>query len=131
MSTPRRSATLAVRVSTRVLPAGQVRERYRLELTAELHDLGHSQQLHYAAGVVSSAWSLRRAVTEEKHMGSDLASTPRSPLHCRLHLYHHHRITSTEDGVIYMACRNCGHVKDNYPDPENPSLSSRGIAPMG
>jgi hypothetical protein len=130
MSTPRRSARLAVRVSTRVLPAGRIRDRYRQELAAELCALDHSKQLRFAAGVVSRAWSLRRAVTKENAMESEHAQTKKPPLHCRLHLYHHHRTASTEDGEVYLKCADCGDIKDNYVDPEGPGLISRGL-PMG
>jgi hypothetical protein len=130
VSTPRRSARLAVRVSTSVLPAGRVRDRYRQELAAELHELDHSQQLSFAAGVVSRAWSLRRAVTKENAMESEHAPIKKPPLHCRLHLYHHYRKASTEDGQVYMKCADCSHIKDNYVDPEGPGLISRGL-PMG
>jgi hypothetical protein len=43
VSTPRRSAILAVRLSTHLLPVGQVRDRYRQELVAELHALDRSR----------------------------------------------------------------------------------------
>ena len=123
MSTPRRSAKLAVRVSTSVLPAGQIRDRYRQEFDAELHELDHAKQLRFAAGVVSRAGSLRRAVTQENPMESEHAQI-KTPLHCRLHLYHHHRTASTEDGHVYVECADCGHIKDNYDDPEGPSATS-------
>ncbi len=127
MSTPRRAASLAVRASTSVLPAGRVRDRYRQELVAELHDLDHPEQLRFAAGVVSRAWSLRRAVTQEKAMESDVVQIRKAPLHCRLHLYHHHRKASTEDGHVYVRCVDCGHTKDNFADPEGPSMTGSGM----
>ena len=130
MSSPRRTAVLAVHLSTRVLPAETARERYRQEFVAELHELDESRQLRYAARVVSRAWALRRAVTEENTMEAEHAKQKTRPLHCRLHLYHHHRKTSTEDGQVLLACVDCGHIKDNYLDPTQPSISSRGL-PMG
>ena len=130
MSTPRRSARLAVRVSTRVLPAGPVRDRYRQELTAELYDLEDSRQLQFAAGVVSRAWSLRQAVTEENATAGELSQPTGPPLACRLRLHHRYHTASTEDGEVYVECVHCGHIKDNYPDPEGRSMSSRGL-PMG
>ena len=130
MSIPRQSAMVAVFVSTSVLPAGRIRDRYRQELAAELHELDRATQLRFAAGVVSRAWSLRRAVTKEDAVHSEHAHIKKPPLHCRLHLYHHHRKASTEDGRVYVQCADCGHIKDNYVDPEGPSLMSRGL-PMG
>jgi hypothetical protein len=121
---------LAVRVSTSVLPAGQVRDRYRQELVAELFELDRSRQLHFAAGVLSRAWLLRRAITEEDTMGVEHAHTKRVPLHCRLHLHHHYRQASTADGQVYTQCEDCGQIKANYVDPEGPGLISRGL-PMG
>ena len=127
MSTPRRLPRLAVHASTSLLPAGRIRDRYRQELVAELHALDHSQQLQFAAGVVSRTWSLRRAVTKENTMESDHVPTKKPPLHCRLHLYHHHRKATTEDGQVYARCVDCGHLENNYVDPEGPGLISRGL----
>jgi len=129
MSTPRATATLLVRSATLVLPAGPVRERYRQELLAELHDLEPSQQFHHAWSVAGHALALRRAVTGKGRQDSAVVSD-RKPLHCRLHLWHHHRRATTEDGEVYVACVDCGHVKDNFLDPVTPSISSRGL-PMG
>jgi hypothetical protein len=130
MSTPRRSARLVVRVSTRALPAGPVRDRYRQELAAELYDLDRSRQLQFAAGVASRAWSLRKAVTQENATADELAQPSGVPLSCRLRLRHRYHKASTEDGEVYVECVHCGHIKDNYPDPEGHSMSSRGL-PMG
>ncbi len=116
-----------MRVSTGVLPAGRIRDRYRQELDAELHELDHSQQLCFAAGVVWTAWSLRQAVTKENAMETEHPPAKKPPLHCRLHLHHHYRMASTEDGQVYMRCADCGHTKDNFVDPEGPGLISRGL----
>jgi hypothetical protein len=127
MSTPRGPARLAVLISTSVLPAGRIRDRYRQELVADLHALDRSKQLQFAAGVVSRAWSLRRAVIKENAMEIGRAHARKPPLHCRLHLYHHHRKVSTEDGQVYATCVDCGHIDNNYVDPEGPGLISRGL----
>ena len=54
-----------VRLSTRLLPAGDLRQRYRWELYADLSSLDRSHQLAYASGVFSTAWQLRRELTQE------------------------------------------------------------------
>ena len=54
-----------VRPATRLLPAGEARERYRWELFADLAALDRSHQLAYASGVLSTAWQLRRELTQE------------------------------------------------------------------
>ena len=130
MTTPRRSAVLAVRLSTHVLPAGQVRDRYRQELLAELHALDRPRQLRFAAGAVSCAWSLRRAVTKEHAMGWEHTGPKAVPLHCRLHLWHHYRQSSTEDGELFRRCVDCGKDHTGDIEPTEPSMSSRGL-PMG
>jgi hypothetical protein len=116
VTTPRRSATLLVAMATRVLPSGPVRERYRKELTSELHDLETAGQLRHAIGFLASAWSLRRAVIGADPLLGGVVKAFPSPLHCRLRLYHHYRLNSTEDGHRYLRCRSCG--KD-YPGTGN------------
>jgi hypothetical protein len=131
VTTPRRSATLLVAMATRVLPSGPVRERYRKELTSELHDLDRSRQLRHAMGTAAHALALRRALADGEHRAPTTA-THAAPLHCRLHLYHHHRKATTEDGQVFLECVGCGHIKDNYVDPAGPSISSHGLPmPMG
>jgi hypothetical protein len=125
VSTPQRSAELAVRLATTVLPRGPVRQRYRHELVAELYYVEKSHQLSYAAGVVSHSWALRRAVTRENAMETKQAEFT-APLHCRVHLYHHYRLTSAEDGHRYLRCKDCG--KD-YPGTGNGPLDGWGAAP--
>ncbi len=129
MTTPRRSASLAVRLSTHVLPAGQVRDRYQQELLAELYALDRPRQLRFAAGALSCARSLRRAVMEENDMARESALRT-VPLHCRLHLWHRYRKASTEDGQTYRRCVDCG--KDHTGDIDAPGegIIHRGL-PMG
>jgi hypothetical protein len=116
MSTPSRAAVLLVRTALRVLPAGPVRDRYRRELTAELHHLAPPHRLRHALGFVLSAWSLRRAVAGMDPLVDGAVQAFPRPLHCRLHLDHHYRKTSTEDGHRYLRCCDCG--KD-YPGTGN------------
>jgi len=125
MTTPQRSAQLAVRLSTSVLPRGPIRQRYRHELLAELYDIEKSRQLSYAAGVVSHSWALRRAVNQENAMETR-HPVQTAPLHCRMHLYHHYKLASAEDGHRYLRCRDCG--KD-HPGTGNGPLDGFGVAP--
>ncbi len=74
-----------VRLSTRLLPAGDTRQRYRWELYADLTALDRSHQLTYASGVFSTAWQLRRELTQETDPMND-TTTIRPPLLCRLNL---------------------------------------------
>jgi hypothetical protein len=130
MSTPRRSATHLVEMATWVLPSGPVRERYRRELAAELQDLDRSKQLRHALGFLWSAGSLRRAVTGQDPVLEGALQVFPAPLHCRLHIYHHYRLNSTEDGHRYLRCRSCG--KD-YPGTGNGPVdeSMAGVVVMG
>lgn len=130
MSAPRRSAGLLVALATRVLPSGPVRERYRREVTTELHDLEPRDQVRHALGFLGSAWSLRRAVSGMDPVLEGAAPTFPAPLHCRLHLYHRYRLNSTEDGHRYLRCRSCG--KD-YPGTGNGPVdeSMAGVVVMG
>lgn len=129
MSTPCRTATLLIRGATLVLPPGTTRDRYRQELIAELHDVEPSRQVRHALRVAVHALALRRAVTGNDQL-APAATAHHAPMHCRLHLYHHHRKASTDDGQVFMQCVDCGHIKDNYLEPAYPSISSRGL-PMG
>ncbi len=105
-----------VATALRVLPAGAVRERYRQELAAELHDLEPARRLRHALGFAWSAWSLRRAVSGLAPVIEGAPLVFHAPVHCRWHLYHHYRLNSTEDGHRYLRCRDCG--KD-YPGTGN------------
>jgi len=112
----RQRGAFLIRTALLVLPAGPVRERYRQELAAELRDLEPSRRLRHALGFLGSAWSLRRSVTGMDPVFDGALPDLRSPLHCRLHLYHHYRLNSTEDGHRYLRCRDCGQ---DYPGTGN------------
>lgn len=96
-----------VGLAARVLPPGDVRERYRSELVADLSYLDRHHQLTYATGVWSTAWALRRELTQELTM-DDTISIPARPLACRINLRHHWHVESTEDGSRYRRCTRCG-----------------------
>ena len=99
-----------VRLSTRMLPPGDTRQRYRWELYADLATLDRSHQFAYASGVFSTAWQLRRELTKEIDLMND-TTTVRPPLLCRLNVRHHWHFEFTEDNQRYSRCARCG--KDN------------------
>jgi hypothetical protein len=108
MTTRRRFPTALLGLALGVLPSGSVRERYRRELIAELSSLPPERQLRHSLGFLVSAWSLRRAVTGRDALVDGAALVFPRPLHCRLHLYHHYRLATTDDGGRYLRCRDCG-----------------------
>ena len=111
-----------VRLATTLLPSGDVRQRYRYELVADLQYLDHPHQLSYATGVVSTAWALREELTKESAM-NDTTSTPAIPLMCRLNLHHRWHLEFTEDNQRYSRCLRCGK--------DNPRLGGYGIGGGG
>lgn len=124
---PLAPAAAAVRLATRMLPPGDARGRYRSELIADLSYLDRAHQLIYASGVWSTAWALRRELTQELTM-DDTISTPTRPLACRLHLHHHWHVESTEDGSRYLRCTRCG--KDEPYNGHGP-LDGAFVPPVG
>ena len=103
-----------VRLSTRLLPAGETRKRYRWELFADLSALDRPHQLTYASGVLSTAWQLRRELTQEIDPMHDATTTPSVPLLCRLNLRHKwHYVINPEDGARSRQCARCGK-DDNH-----------------
>jgi len=103
---PTFAARCAVAGATVALPRGPRRDRYRQEFLAELHFIDSSAQLRFSVGILSRAWALRRALTQEGTMITD--ALPRTPVLCRLNVHHQYRLTSTEDGTRYRRCRRCG-----------------------
>jgi hypothetical protein len=114
---PGRVPLVLVRLVTQALPAGAVRQRYRFEMVADLQYLDRPHQVYYAAGAVSTVWSLRRELTSEVSM-RDTTTTPTVPLLCRLGLKHHWHWESTEDGQRFERCARCG--KDSNRAPRGP-----------
>lgn len=121
---PAFSARCAVATATLALPRGALRSRYRQEFLAELHFIDTSSQRRFSGGILSRAWALRRALTEEGTMTHDTVS--RVPLLCRLNLRHQWHTERTEDGSLYRRCRRCG--KDN---PSTGSAPGSMIMPAG
>lgn len=109
---PLAPAATLVRLATRMLPAGDVRQRYRCELVADLSYLNRSHQLSYATGVWTTAWALRRELSQELTV-DDTLSIPTRPIGCGLNLRHRWRWESTEDGSRYRRCQRCGK-DDNH-----------------
>jgi hypothetical protein len=108
MTTTVRAAASVVRLAVLLLPAGPVRERYTDEVLAELTDLPPAARMIHALGFLRSAPALRRAVVG---VGVDIDAPMAAfgtPLHCRLHLWHHFRTAVTEDGQRYRRCADCG-----------------------
>lgn len=103
---PGLEARCAVATAVLLLPRGSQRARYRQEYLAELHFIDTRTQVRFSVGILSRAWALRRALTEEGTVGHD--TLPRTPLLCRVNLRHQYRMSSTEDGARYRRCRRCG-----------------------
>jgi hypothetical protein len=111
-----------VRLATTLLPPGDLRQRYRCELVADLQYLDRPRQLSYATGVLSIAWALREELTKESAM-DDTTSTPTIPLLCRLNLRHRWHLEFTEDNTRYSRCLRCGK--------DNPRLGGYGLGGGG
>jgi hypothetical protein len=119
-----------VRLATRALPAGQLRERYRQEFLAELYGLSRSGQTGYAIRVLTRSPALRSAVCTVRTALPEVAMTPsvRKPLLCRTHLHHRWAPARNPDGENYLRCRRCG--TDLY-DVERSSQPNIGGNLMG
>lgn len=109
---------VAVRLAARAVPAGPLRDRYRQEFLAELYGMPRSRQVSHALGVLSRAWALRSALSEQRSARELTMATPRRPILCRLHLHHTWRTRRTEDGGRYRQCAKCG--KDQKPRGRGP-----------
>ncbi len=102
-----------VRAASHVLPAGELRERYRQEFLADLYDRRRTARLRYSLGVLTHVVPLRIAVGRGIALESAAFGGRRSLL-CRLHL-HHFDPCHNPDGEFYLRCRRCG--ADRY-DPQ-------------
>lgn len=101
-----------VRVAARLLPAGELRERYRQEFQAELHALRSGAQLRYSLGVLTHVLALRMAVGGDRVTLETAGFGKHRPLLCRLHL-HHFEPCHNPDGEFYLRCRRCGTDRDD------------------
>jgi hypothetical protein len=100
---PRWWASLAVDLATLLLPAGQVRRRYRAELSSEQYGMTRRQQAVHAVSIIAGARGLRGAL-----VASGELTVPHSTLWCRLRLHHQWHGVITPDGGRYRHCRACG-----------------------
>jgi hypothetical protein len=117
---PRPVALGLVRLATSLLPPGEARQRYRYELVSDLQYLDRPHQLTYATGVMSTAWALRRELTQEANAMTDTTDTPLIPLACKLNLHHDwHYVTNPEDGTRSRVCARCGK--------DDPRLGNSGM----
>ena len=115
---PRLWTRQAVRLSTGLLPAGEVRLRYRQELLAEMYAMTRAEQTAHGISVIVHALSLRAAVTSDEHLAKE-AEMNRQPITCRMNLHHVWHLEHTEDGGRYRRCVRCG--KDDPGSPFNPN----------
>jgi len=103
-----------VRLATHTLPAGTVRDRYRLEFLAELAAVPGPHQTRYAAGILTHSLALRSAVRGTQVAPLEEAMTaPTKPLLCRTNLHHHWEWAHTTDGERYIRCARCLKEKDS------------------
>ena len=107
MTTMSATARVLVGVSTAVLPAGETRDRYRLEHAGELSALAGRAQIRYAMGALTTSWALRQAVVQEKDM-TVTTTKPRKPLLCRLKVHHKWLPERSPDGEWFRRCAKCG-----------------------
>jgi len=106
---PRRRWVRVVRLSAGVLPKGDLRDRYRLELVAEMWDMDRAAQRRHALSVAGHAWSLRAAATGKQSTIRE--EVMRRSIRCLLGS-HHNVWKSNPDGGRYKQCTRCG--RDDY-----------------
>ena len=125
---PRATAAFLVRSATRTLPKGGARERYRSELQAELQSLPRG---HVSLATPSESPPVRgRYVAHSPSPGPRPRHSLHKPLHCRLHLWHHYRQVSTEDGQRYRCCVERHQDHTGEIDIEGESAIGRGRFPL-
>ncbi len=98
-------------VTVVVLPAGEIRDRYREEFRVELCEIGGGRQLYQAGTLLLGAFRLRSALVDR-----DLpVAAPRPDWRCRVG---RHRYLIVQDdnpemrGRPYLRCARCGRPKD-------------------
>lgn len=104
---PPRWAEWTVLLSTRLLPRGSGRDRYRRELVADLWGLQGREVRRYVASVLANAPALRSAVAASAASHPEVTMKTTKPLACRLNVHHHWKMMTTEDGKRYKACERC------------------------
>ena len=115
-------AARATAIAARVAGSGAVRNRYRQEFLAELHDLPRFEQAWYAARVLSQSWKLRVALRPHENPVRPRPLTAPRSARCYLRLHHSWAQHRAVDGSsTYRLCARCG----KYADPTGPSLVYR------
>lgn len=122
---PRLWTRQAVRLSTGLLPAGEVRARYRQELLAEMYTMTRAEQAAHGISVIAHALSLRAAVASHERPLEE-AEMSRQPITCRMNFHHVWHLERTEDGARYRRCIKCG--KD---DPGGGPVNPNGLIMAG
>jgi hypothetical protein len=110
---PSRLAQWLVAWAAAMLPP-QHRERYALELVAELYGLTRPRQVSYAVALLVHAPRLATALADVSPVGGD-APPARRDWRCRLgkHRYVVRRNPqSGAEAMTYLECRRCGKQKD-------------------
>jgi hypothetical protein len=124
-----------VRLATRALPKGAVRDRYRAEFLADLYGLTRWQQTRYALGILSCVRALRTAVTSKENLVRGLdtmtSKTNNRPLFCRLNLHHEWKRRTTEDGAPYRQCVRCGKDDSRRSGPLDSAGFGAGVGGLG
>ena len=117
-SSTRRTARAAVGLTVRALPTWEDRLRYRAEFLAELQGLPPSDQLRYAAGVLSQTFALRAALGAAPYRAEEIAMETKIPLflkiRCRFLRWHDWKTFSNPDGERYRACSVCKLDEPSY-----------------
>jgi hypothetical protein len=122
----------AVWFATALLPRGPDRERYRRELDGEMRSLSGAARVRLAAGMMASAYALRRAVVApSREPGGPIVAPTHKPLLCRLHLHHVWRNETTDDGKRYRRCALCGLDDDGLVSRRFPDHNEMIISYFG
>ncbi|HEY7272496.1 MAG TPA: hypothetical protein VH502_07150 [Actinoplanes sp.] len=107
LTAPRRLARGGVGLAVHALPAGQIRDRYRQELLADMYGMSRHTQIAYTLGVLTHIWALRAAVVADAPAISEVTMS-RRPFTCRTNLHHVWRWQTADDGSRYRRCARCG-----------------------
>jgi hypothetical protein len=122
MTRPLAVARAGIELAARPLPTVQVRDRYRSEFLAQVHELSPADQLRFTAGVLVQAFALRAALGSSPARAEEAAiavAAPRFSWRCQVLRLHRWVRRSTEDGGRYLMCSRC--ARDLYLSPAVPS----------
>ena len=117
-----------VRLAVLLLPRGPVRERYRLELLADLAFVDHRGR--FALQVVLRAPRLRRATFRPAAPSALEDLVTAKPFLCRTNLRHRWELAETSDGEEFVRCAKC--LKERWTGLANDrSVAANVIANYG